>query len=55
MTWVLMDEREDGINDGESGVGMDGYPDKPQQWKLVDYPASYHNGRRALVVRRWPC
>lgn len=43
MTWVIMDEREDSINDGEMVVGMDGYPDKPTQWKIVDFPASYHN------------
>lgn len=47
-TWVFMDEREDGINDGELVVGMNGYPDKPQQWMLVDYPASYHNSAAGL-------
>jgi prepilin-type processing-associated H-X9-DG protein len=49
MTWVLMDEREDSINDAELVVGMDGYPDKPTQWKLVDFPASYHNGAAGLA------
>lgn len=48
MTWVFVDEREDSINDGELVVGMTGYPDKPQQWKLVDYPASYHNNAGGL-------
>jgi prepilin-type N-terminal cleavage/methylation domain-containing protein/prepilin-type processing-associated H-X9-DG protein len=48
MTWVIMDEREDSINDAELVVGMDGFPDKPQQWKIVDYPASYHNGAGGL-------
>jgi prepilin-type N-terminal cleavage/methylation domain-containing protein/prepilin-type processing-associated H-X9-DG protein len=43
QTWVFLDEREDSINDGEMVVGMNGYPDKPQQWMIVDYPASYHN------------
>jgi prepilin-type processing-associated H-X9-DG protein len=33
----------DSINDGEFVVGMNGFPDKPQQWMIVDYPASYHN------------
>ena len=42
-TWLFLDEREDSINDGEFVVGMNGYPDKPQQWMIVDYPASYHN------------
>jgi len=43
MTWLFLDEREDSINDGEFVVGMNGYPDQPGQWKIVDYPASYHN------------
>jgi len=43
-TWVFLDEREDSINDGEFVVGMDGYPDQPAVWRIVDYPASYHNG-----------
>ena len=41
-TWVFIDEREDSINDGEMIVGMFGFPDKPAQWKIVDYPAGYH-------------
>jgi prepilin-type processing-associated H-X9-DG protein len=43
-TWLFLDEREDSINDGEFVVGMYGYPDQPSAWKIVDYPASYHNG-----------
>ena len=59
-TWVFLDEREDSINDGEFVVGMTGYPDQPQQWKIVDYPASYHNGAGGLSfadghseIRKW--
>lgn len=37
-TWVLMDEREDSINDGYFGVEM------TSQYTIVDYPASYHDG-----------
>ena len=48
MTWVFIDEREDSINDGEFCVGMTGYPDAPQQWKMVDFPASYHNSAGGL-------
>ena len=48
MTWVILDEREDSINDAELVVGMDGFPDKPTQWKLVDYPAGYHNSAAGL-------
>jgi prepilin-type N-terminal cleavage/methylation domain-containing protein/prepilin-type processing-associated H-X9-DG protein len=47
-TWLFMDEREDSMNDGEMVVGMSGYPDRPQAWKLVDYPASYHNNAGGL-------
>ena len=60
MTWVFLDEREDSINDGEMVVGMFGYPDQPSQWKIVDYPASYHNraGGFAFVdghsdIKKW--
>jgi prepilin-type processing-associated H-X9-DG protein len=40
-TFVLVDERQDSINDGYFVVDMAGYPIKAQ--KIVDYPASYHN------------
>ena len=40
-TWVLIDEREDSINDGWWAVRMG---DKYGGLWLVDYPASYHNG-----------
>jgi prepilin-type N-terminal cleavage/methylation domain-containing protein/prepilin-type processing-associated H-X9-DG protein len=42
MTFVLLDEREDSINDGFFVVKMQGWPDPAQTW-MVDYPASYHN------------
>lgn len=41
-TFVLLDEREDSINDGFFVVSMDGYPDASKT-KMVDFPASYHN------------
>ena len=43
MTWIFMDEREDSINDAEMIVGMTGYPDAAQTWRIVDYPAGYHS------------
>jgi len=44
QTWVFVDEREDGINDGWFAVNMDGYdPIKPTAYTIVDFPASYHN------------
>jgi len=42
-TGVLLDEREDSINDGYFVIDMAGYPNRPSQWQIVDYPASYHN------------
>jgi prepilin-type processing-associated H-X9-DG protein len=47
-TFVLLDEREDSINDGYFVVDMAGYPDRPSSWKIVDYPASYHNNAGGL-------
>jgi prepilin-type N-terminal cleavage/methylation domain-containing protein len=44
-TWVFLDEREDGINDGWFAVDMGGYdPLAPRSYTMVDFPASYHNG-----------
>jgi prepilin-type N-terminal cleavage/methylation domain-containing protein/prepilin-type processing-associated H-X9-DG protein len=40
-TWVLLDEREDSINDGFFVVSMDGYPSLAST-KMVDFPAGYH-------------
>jgi len=40
-TFVLLDEREDSINDGYFVVDMAGWPNGSQ--KMVDFPASYHN------------
>jgi prepilin-type N-terminal cleavage/methylation domain-containing protein/prepilin-type processing-associated H-X9-DG protein len=42
-TAVLLDEREDSINDGYFVIEMSGYPDQPGSWQIVDFPASYHN------------
>ena len=60
QTWVFMDEREDSINDGEMIVSMNGFPSQPAQWKIVDYPASYHNQAGGLSfadghseIKRW--
>jgi len=41
--WILLDEREDSINDGFFVVDMLGYPNAPGSIMLVDFPASYHN------------
>jgi prepilin-type N-terminal cleavage/methylation domain-containing protein len=58
-TFVLLDEREDSINDGFWVLSMDGYPDFAST-KIVDYPASYHNRAGGLSfadghseIRKW--
>ena len=49
MTIVFLDERCDSINDGEWCTSMNGWPDKPQQWYMIDFPASYHGGAGGLA------
>jgi prepilin-type N-terminal cleavage/methylation domain-containing protein/prepilin-type processing-associated H-X9-DG protein len=58
--WVLMDEREDSLNDSFFVVDMLGHPDRPNLHILIDFPASYHGGSGALNFadghaenRRW--
>jgi prepilin-type N-terminal cleavage/methylation domain-containing protein/prepilin-type processing-associated H-X9-DG protein len=48
MTIVFLDERCDSINDGEWCTSMNGWPDQPSSWRLVDFPASYHGGACGL-------
>jgi prepilin-type N-terminal cleavage/methylation domain-containing protein len=44
-TFVMLDERDDSINDGWFYVGMDGFdPQVPSKLQIYDYPSSYHNG-----------
>jgi prepilin-type N-terminal cleavage/methylation domain-containing protein/prepilin-type processing-associated H-X9-DG protein len=43
-TFVLLDERQDSINDGYFVVEMDGYTGSPNsKEEIVDFPASYHD------------
>ena len=53
-TWVLIDEREDSINDGYFPVAM------TAQYTILDYPATYHDGSGVLTfadghveIHRW--
>jgi prepilin-type N-terminal cleavage/methylation domain-containing protein/prepilin-type processing-associated H-X9-DG protein len=53
-TWVLIDEREDSINDGYFPVEM------VAQYTILDYPATYHDGSGVLTfadghveIHRW--
>ena len=48
MTIVFLDERCDSMNDGEWCTSMYGWPDKPTQWKMIDFPGSYHGGAGGL-------
>jgi prepilin-type processing-associated H-X9-DG protein len=57
---VLLDEREDSINDGYFVVDMAGYPNSPNLLKIVDYPASYHGRAGGMSfadghseIRKW--
>jgi prepilin-type processing-associated H-X9-DG protein len=43
MTFVILDERWDSINDAYFVTQMDAYPN-PASMYIVDYPASYHGG-----------
>ena len=43
QTFVLVDERNESINDGYFVVDMMGFPDRPASFKMVDYPGRYHN------------
>jgi len=59
--WVLVDEREDRINNGFFVVSMAGFnPSTPSAYQMVDMPASYHNGSGGVtfadghaVIRKW--
>ncbi|MCD8535546.1 MAG: type II secretion system GspH family protein [Verrucomicrobia bacterium] len=42
-TIVFLDEREDSINDSFWVVVMDGFRSSPLRYRIVDFPASYHN------------
>lgn len=59
QTFVLLDEREDSINDGFWVCSMDGYPNLAST-KIIDYPAGYHNRAAGLSfadghseIRKW--
>jgi prepilin-type N-terminal cleavage/methylation domain-containing protein/prepilin-type processing-associated H-X9-DG protein len=58
-TYVILDEREDSINDGYFVVEMDGFPNLTTT-KIVDYPAGYHNRAAGFAfadghseIKRW--
>jgi prepilin-type N-terminal cleavage/methylation domain-containing protein/prepilin-type processing-associated H-X9-DG protein len=55
--WVLIDEREDSINDGMFQTNL---KDRRSASKIVDYPAAYHGGAAGIIfadghgeIKRW--
>ena len=59
-SWVLVDEREDSIDEGYFAVDMTGAPDQPQRIKFVNFPASYHNNAAGFMfadghaeIKKW--
>jgi prepilin-type N-terminal cleavage/methylation domain-containing protein/prepilin-type processing-associated H-X9-DG protein len=48
-TWVMIDEREDSIDDCFFAVNMTGFPDQPRTIIWVNYPASYHGNSAGLA------
>ncbi|MCI0538021.1 MAG: prepilin-type N-terminal cleavage/methylation domain-containing protein [Verrucomicrobiales bacterium] len=49
QTFVMIDEREDSINNGAFAVSMEGtVPLNPSAWSVVNWPASYHGGSSGL-------
>jgi prepilin-type processing-associated H-X9-DG protein len=59
MTWVLIDEHPDSMNDGFFCIDMTGYPNSAQT-KLPDVPSSTHNKACGLSfadghseIRKW--
>ncbi len=60
-TFVVLDERDDSINDAYFTIDMHGFdPLDPSAWSLIDYPSSYHNGAAGLnfgdghsEIKRW--
>ncbi len=60
QTWVLVDEREDSIDEGYFAVDMTGFPDAPERIKFVNFPASYHNNAAGYMfadghaeIKKW--
>jgi prepilin-type N-terminal cleavage/methylation domain-containing protein/prepilin-type processing-associated H-X9-DG protein len=48
QNWVMLDERQDSINNGFFPVQMDGYPN-PATTYLANYPASNHGGAAGVA------
>ncbi|EEF62351.1 type II secretion system protein [Pedosphaera parvula] len=49
MTWILMDEREDTIDDGYFAVDMTGYPNQRTLILWANYPGFYHGNAAGLA------
>jgi prepilin-type processing-associated H-X9-DG protein len=44
LTYVLLDERADSINNGFFALMMDGFQGQGAPQQIVDWPSAYHNG-----------
>lgn len=59
-TFAFLDERADSVNDGEFAVSMWGYPDKPADLFMINWPSTYHNNAGTFTfadghseIKRW--
>lgn len=59
MTFVILDERQDSINDAYFVTEMNGYPNAART-RVIDYPAMYHNNAAGFAfadghseIHRW--
>ena len=60
-TWLLLDQREDSVNWGNFFTAMQGWPDRPEDFRFdQDLPASYHHRAAGLSfmdghaeIHRW--
>ena len=48
QSFVMIDEHEQSINDGQLAVDMTGYPNNPRTSKFVDFPADRHDNGATL-------
>lgn len=60
QTFAFLDERADSLNDGEFAVSMWGYPDKPADLYMINWPSTYHQNAGTFSfadghseIKRW--
>jgi len=55
LSFVIVDERAESIDDDGFWLDGTGYPDKPQSIQIHDYPAFHHNGSGSLSFADGHC